>query len=319
MADQAPSILCGIDVSLAKLDIALVDQPVTSIPNTANGITDWLASLPGHACISVEATGHYHELLLGLAVAAGHKVFLINGLQLNHYREAVGQRAKTDSCDARLLLRYLVREQEELKPAHALDIKEKSLWLLLQRRAKLARTRSELKLSLRGDPETEVIGQEVATTLNRAIAQIEHRMTELATELGWQASIRLCQTIPGVGSLSALALTACFHRGEFKRADQWVAYMGLDVKVRDSGIYRGRRKLTKRGNPEMRRLLYNGAMSAAKMPSIRPRYERFRARGMSSTEALVAMSRKLARIAFAVLSKGEAYDEKMPGWACTCP
>lgn len=319
MADHSLPILCGVDVSLATLDIARVDQPVTRIPNTLAGIADWQASLPGHARIAVEATGRYHELLLGLAVAAGHEVYLINGLQLNHYRQAVGQRAKTDPDDARLLLRYLMHEQGELRPANPLNVKEKCLWSMLQQRAMLVKVRSQVKQSLRGSSEAEAIGQYVTTHLDQAITQIEHRMTELATELGWQASIGLCQTIPGVGPLSALALTACFHRGEFKRADHWVAYMGLDVRVRDSGTCRGRRKLSKRGNPELRRLLYNGAMSAAKMPSIRPRYEQYRARGMSSTEALVAMSRKLARIAFAVLSKGEAYDEKMPGWSCACP
>lgn len=319
MADHSLPILCGVDVSLATLDIAQTGQSVLRIPNTVSGIADWLASLPGHARIAVEATGRYHERLLGLATAAGHEVFLINGLQLNHYREAVGQRAKTDADDARLLLRYLTHEQAQLKPAPVLDIQAKRLWSLLQKRATLVRTRSQLKQSFKGDPEMEAIGQKLAADLNQAITEIEHRMTALATELGWQASIRLCQTIPGVGALSALALTACFHRGEFQRADQWVAYMGLDVRVRDSGTHRGRRKLSKRGNPELRRLLFNGAMSAAKMPSIRPRYEQYRARGMSSTEALVAMSRKLARIAFAVLSKGEVYDAKMPGWACACP
>lgn len=319
MAYHDRPILCGVDVSLATLDIAQTDQPVTRIPNTLTAITDWLASLPGHARIAVEATGCYHERLHSLAKAAGHEVFLINGRQLNHYREAVGQRAKTDPDDARLLLRYLTHEQGELRPTNPLNVQEKCLWSLLQRRATLVRARSQLKQSLRGDPETEAIGRELTTSLNQAIAQIEHRMTRLATELGWQASVRLCQTIPGVGPLSALALAACYHRGEFKRSDQWVAYMGLDVRVRDSGTCRGRRKLSKRGNPELRRLLFNGAMSAAKMPSIRPRYEQYRARGMSSTEALVAMSRKLARIAFAVLSKGEAYDKNMPGWACACP
>ena len=38
--------------------------------------------------------------------------------------------------------------------------------------------------------------------------------------------------------------------------------MGLDVRVRDSGTFRGRRKLTKKGDPEVRRLLYNAAMAA---------------------------------------------------------
>jgi transposase len=319
MADHSLPILCGVDVSLATLAIAQTDQPVTSIPNTVTAIADWLASLPGHAHIAVEATGDFHERLLGLARAAGHEVFLINGLQLNHYREAVGPRAKTDTHDARLLLRYLRHEREELKPVTVLKPQEKHLWRLLRRRATLIRARSQLTLSLRGDVELQSTAQDITASLNRGIARIDQLMTQLGTELGWEDAIRRCQTIPGVGPLSAIALVTCFHRGEFKRADQWVAYMGLDVRVRDSGACRGRRKLSKRGNPELRRLLYNGAMSAAKMPAIRPRYEQYRARGLSSTAALVAISRKLARIAFAVLSKGGAYDEKMSGWACACP
>jgi len=319
MAHYALPNLCGVDVAAATLEIAQADQPILTIPNTQEAVTGWLASLPGHTRLAVEATGCYHELLLGLAKAAGHEVFLINGRQLNHYREAVGQRAKTDPDDARLLLRYLAHEQEELRPVKTLNIKEKRLWSLLQRRATLVRARSQLKLSLRDDPEIEAIGLDLNASLNQAIARIERLMRRLAAELGWQAAIRRCQTIPGVGPLSALALVTCFHRGEFKRSDQWIAYMGLDVRVRDSGTSRGRRKLSKRGNPELRRLLFNGAMSAAKMPSIRPRYVQYRARGMSSTAALVAMSRKLARIAFAVLTHGGTYDEKMPGWTCASP
>ena len=53
MADHSLPILCGVDVSLATLDIALVDQPVTRIPNTVAGITDWQASLPGLSLIHI--------------------------------------------------------------------------------------------------------------------------------------------------------------------------------------------------------------------------------------------------------------------------
>lgn len=319
MAHHVKPILCGVDVALATLDIAQTDQPVRCIPNTAEAIHSWLASLPSGARIALEATGQYHESLLIQAMEAGHEVFVVNGKQLNHYREAVGPRAKTDPGDARLLLRYLTHEQDQLQPAKALNRNEKRIWSLLQRRATLIKTRSGLKLSLRGDPETEALGEELIASLTRAVVRIERIMMRLATELGWQEMIQRCQSIPGVGRLSALALVTCFHRGDFKRSDQWVAYLGLDVRVRDSGTSRGRRKLSKRGNPELRRLLFNGAMSAVKMPDIRPRYERYRSGGMSSTAALVAMSRKLARIVFAILSRGSVYDANMGGWSCARP
>jgi transposase len=41
-----------------------------------------------------------------------------------------------------------------------------------------------------------------------------------------------------------------------QHADACIAFLGLDVRVRDSGAWRGRRKLTKKGNPELRCLLF---------------------------------------------------------------
>ena len=109
-------------------------------------------------------------------------------------------------------------------------------------------------------------------------------------------------------AVSALALVICFHRGTFRGIDQFIAYIGLDVRVRDSGKMRGKRKLTKRGESEMRRLLYISAMTFARDPYFKPTYERYRGRGMSATAAYVALARKLARIAFAVMNKKEDFS-----------
>ena len=310
MADHVQSILCGIDVSKGTLDIAQAGVGHVCIPNTVEAIGEWLDALPGQASLAMEATGLYHECLLEHALAAGHQVYLINGQQLHHYREAVGQRAKTDPDDARLLLRYLTHEQAELAPVKPLRDKEKSLWRLLQRRASLVRARIQLKQSLGSDPQTQALADEASASLNQLIARVERMMKELARALEWGAEIKRCQSIPGIGPLNAVALVTCFHRGAFSRSDKWVAYMGLDVRVRDSGTCKGKRKLTKRGNAEMRRLLYNAAMSAVRNPNFKPTYERYRARGMSTTAALVAIARKLVRIAYALLSKGETFVEK---------
>ena len=67
-----------------------------------------------------------------------------------------------------------------------------------------------------------------------------------------RASSALPRT-PWVGPLTALALVALYHRGEFVCADAFIAFMGMDVRVRESGQWRGRRKLTKKGDPEVRR------------------------------------------------------------------
>lgn len=315
MADLVQPIMYGVDVAKATLDIACNDEPVVRVANTPEAIGDWVASLPRQAHIAVEATGCYHETLVELAKAADHEVYLINGKQLRHYREAVGDRAKTDPQDACLILRFLTHEWTRLTPVKSLTEKEKRVWRLLQRRAKLVRARAQLKLSLESDPDTVAMAGEASASLSGMISRVERLVRALARELGWGSAIRRCQGIPGIGPLNALALVACFNRGDFCRSDQFVAYLGLDVRVRDSGTFRGRRKLTKRGNPELRRLLYNAAMSAVRTTTFEATYQRYLARGLSRTAALVAISRKLARIAFALHATGKTFDER----ACMAP
>ncbi len=309
MADNTRPITCGVDVSKDTLDIAQSDQTAQCIANTPEAITHWLSTLPEQSRLALEATGYYHDVVLEQALAAGHEVYLINGQQLNHYREAVGTRAKTDPGDAQLLLRYLLREQAELTPVKSLTCKEKRLWRLLQRRATLVRVRAQLRLSLTSEPATRSLADEATQGLDRVIAKVDRQIRALARELDWEADLERCRSIPGIGELNALALLASFRRGDFQRSDQFVAFLGLDVRVRDSGKSRGRRKLSKRGNPEVRRLLYNAAMSASRTRQFNAYYERHRARGLSTTAAAMALARKLVRIAFALLSKGEAFEE----------
>ncbi len=307
MANSNQITMCGVDVSKDSLDIAVTDQNSLSISNNRREIGRWLKELSVGSRIALESTGAYHEELLDLAVAAGFEVYVLSGRQLRHYREAVGPRAKNDRHDARLLRRYLVREYDQLSPVKPLNQNEKLLWSLIKRRAMLVKMRMQLRMAIKTEPELKSVTQSVLEELKTAIRQLEQRMAEILEDLGWHEESRHCQSIPGIGPVNATALVTCFHRGRFTGADRFIAYLGLDVRVRDSGRLQGRRKLTKRGEPEMRRLLYNAAMSAARHPAYRPWVEQLLARGLSNTAVNVALSRKLARIAFALITKGEDF------------
>ena len=107
-----------------------------------------------------------------------------------------------------------------------------------------------------------------------------------------------------------------FHRGAFRSSDAFVAFLGLDVRVRDSGQLRGRRRLTKKGNPELRRLLFLAAMQAARSRSWKDFYQRHLDRGLSRIQALVILARKLARVAFALLNNQTDYRPRYLKEAC---
>ncbi len=98
------------------------------------------------------------------------------------------------------------------------------------------------------------------------LSTLDQTLMAEAEGLGWKAEVQRCRAVPGVGPLTALALVALSHRGQFASADAFIAFMGMDIRVRQSGQWRGRCKLTKQGDPEVRRLLFNAAMQGRRNP-----------------------------------------------------
>ena len=111
---------------------------------------------------------------------------------------------------------------------------------------------------------------------------------------------------------------AAYHRGAFANADAFIAYLGLDVRLRESGRYKGKRKLTKHGEPELRRLLWLAGKPATQYPPFAAYRDAQLAKGLSKTAARVVLARKLARVAFAMLRDGTDF-RRQPVAACLEP
>ncbi|WP_425122784.1 transposase [Burkholderia gladioli] len=113
---------------------------------------------------------------------------------------------------------------------------------------------------------------------------------------------------PGLGPQNAAMFASILNRIPFKNSDSLIAFSGLDPRPADSGQRRGRRRLSKRGPGLMRRLIYLAASAACRTKAGRPIFAALRARGFSTTLALVILSRKLLRTAFAVCKSGKPFD-----------
>jgi transposase len=315
MAQRVSEMIVGIDVSKAKLDIHEWNSGEhEKIANTPAAICKWLKRYAVGLKIALEPTNRYHQCVAELAHEAGHEVYCVDPYRLSHYREGVGQRAKVDRTDAWLLARYLHHEGRQLRRWQPRDARAERLWQLLKRRATLVKSKTQLRLSLRDVTVAEAEIEALLAQFSVTIRALERDMHATFRELGWEQAVRRCQGLPGIGPLTAVALVAAFHRGVFTGADAFVAYLGLDVRVRDSGTLKGQRKLTKRGEGEVRRLLYNAAMAARRNPLWEPYYIALTERGLSTTAALVALGRKLARVCFALLKQNVDFDPKFcPG------
>ena len=300
----------GVDVAKAELVIGRAEtEELLHIANTPQGIATWLAQLPAGSWVAMEASGCYHQLLAHMAHAAGMVVYVLNPQRIKHYGRAVGNRGKTDRLDAQLIARYVLREHSKLRvwqpPAPGAD----ALSRLLVRRQALVNARQMLEQSLSGLAELRAPRQAFMASFKRMIAQVELLIrTEIARVPEMAALYQRLISIVGIGPIVAAQLLAALTALRFTRANSFIAYTGLDPRPDDSGTRRGRRRLTKHGHGLLRRLLYNAGMAAARSKLFKPTYIQLRERGLHSTEAIVILARKLARIAFALYQSGQAFD-----------
>jgi transposase len=138
---------------------------------------------------------------------------------------------------------------------------------------------------------------------------------EFAATAKADATARRLATIPGIGVLNATALAAAIgSAASFARGRDLAAWLGLVPRQVTTGGKPRLLGISKRGNVYLRRLLIHGARAA--MPSLLTTNTTLGAwlRGLAGrvhkNVAIVALANKLARIAWAVLHRGETFDAK---------
>ena len=317
---QTPSVVLNIGADVAKAEIVVACSegsfPVRRVANRRPAVIAFLKGLPAGSRIGVESTGSYHELFADAAYQLGFLVFLLNPKDTHHYAKAVGLRGKTDRVDAELIARMIAHEHTKLHAWIPPTPQQRELDRLIRRRATLVSLREAVDMSLHELDGFAADLKALKTRFNQLITRLDLRVKALveANPERKQSFTRLC-TITGVGPVTGTALVNTLERVPLKNADAFVAFTGLDPRPDDSGQHRGKRRLSKRGPSELRRLLYMAAMSATKTKTWRTLYERYRANGLSSTETFVIIARRIARTAWSIYTRKTEFD---PGRLTKC-
>jgi transposase len=307
----------GVDVASAHLDIAEQGRTaVQRIGNAEGAILAWLKGVGPGTVLALESTGRYHLTLARLAHAHGLRVYVLNARDVKHYARGVGQRGKTDRLDAQLLARYIAHEHTELHAWQPPPPEVQRLDELLRHRAVVVRHKTALRQSLGHDSAMARLLRSLMQPLDKALKTLDTqiRAAVMAVPQG-AAGLQRITSVPGVGLLSGAALLRLFTRLGPVSADSVIAFTGLDPRPMDSGNKRGLRRLSKRGPAELRRLLYNAAMSASRTAAWRAVYERELAKGLPRTAALVVLARKLVRVAFSLFKSESLFDPQHSGGA----
>ena len=211
--------------------------------------------------------------------------------------------------NAELIARMIAHEHTKLHAWIPSTPQQHEIDRLLKRRATLVSLREAVPMSLH---ELSGFADELKTLrrhFNQLIARIDLRVKALVeASPDRQQNVARLRTITGIGPVVGTALVNTLERVPVKSADAFVAFTGLDPRPDDSGQRRGKRRLSKRGPAELRRLLYLAAMSAIKTKTWRPLYEHYRAKGLSSTATLVILARRITRTAWSIYTYKTEFD-----------
>ena len=144
------------------------------------------------------------------------------------------------------------------------------------------------------------------------ISFLEEQLKEIEIEISYllEDICPIITTITGIGSvLGASIVSEIGNITRFERANQLVAYAGLDTRIKQSGDFSATNtKLSKRGSPYLRRSIWLAATVAAfNDPALSIYYQGLRARGKAHGTAIGAVARKLTNIIFAVLRDQKPY------------
>jgi transposase len=296
----------GIDVAKDTL-MAWAAGKASLLKNTKTEIRRYLKSLPQGSIVGVETTSDYHFLVAEEAVVAGFTVYVLNPVNCARYRLALKYRGKTDKIDAEMIARFVEKEHDSMRPFTPLPDEIRRLRQLLRRRDKVVSLRVSLVQTLSSDPETRKMATKAMKELDRLIAKLERDIGHLVKQLDGHEFI---DSIPGVGLMNTACALSALSTGEFPSADAFVAFVGLDCRPKESGASVGRRAISRRGDRLLRKLLYLAALSASKHPAWKPFYTKHLAKGLSKTQAVVALARKIARTIWSVYTHRTTFQSE---------
>lgn len=290
-------IIVGIDISKKRLDIQIQEGDLYfTCENDVIGIGKLVEKMCSihPTLIVLEATGGYEKGVVSALVEAKLPVAMVTPAWVRYFARSSGTLAKTDKIDARMLVRYGRANHPPVVILRS-ELQER-LSVLMARRSQvsLALISEKNHLSTITYPDVKELILASIQNLEQQILQLEEMIAEIidqSPELKKNEKI-IC-SVPGAGKITAAILLADLPELGTLDHKKISALVGVAPFNRDSGYYRGKRRI-KGGRQSIRKVLFMAALTAMKWnPVIKEFYERLLARGKVKKVAVIACMHKL--------------------------
>ncbi len=306
-------IYVGIDVSKAGLDVAARPGGETwRLPNDDGGVEELVGRLGEMrpSLVVLESSGGYERPVVAALAAVGLPVAVVNPRQARDFAKATGKLAKTDKLDAQALAHFGEAVRPEVRP-----VPDEQAWEFA---AILARRRQVVGMLVAEGNRLETSVSPVRERIEAHIEFLEAELDDLDGDLDrviressvWREKDELLRSMPGVGPKVSATLLANLPELGALDNKKLAALVGVAPLNRDSGVFRGKRRVWG-GRAAVRQMLYMAAVTAARCnPVFIEFYGRLIAAGKAKKVALTACMRKLLVVLNSMLRHGTRWQQQ---------
>ncbi|WP_047248075.1 IS110 family RNA-guided transposase [Maribacter thermophilus] len=321
----------GIDVSKLNLSLSLgflsegLVKDFKSHPDVSNDVSGYKALLQWlgksvdsnvELLVVMEATGVYHQGIAHYLHKQGYAVSVMQSGRVKRYAQSLDQRSKTDALDSKMLSMLGLERSIRLWQPPSKELEQ--LKALSRERSSLLKDRT-IENNRQGAIESSVYSNSKALKrhknrlklFNSQIELIEQEMQELTSKNDvLKRKIGFMVSIPGISYISAATVigeTLGFE--SIVNAKQLTSYAGYDVVLRESGNFKGKTRISKKGNSHIRAALHMPSMTCVRCnPTLKQFYDRLKPNKAKPLVALVAVQRKLLILMYTLWKNEENYD-----------
>jgi len=309
------NVFVGIDVSSTSLDLCCSNKPmIRNFSNDAAGIAslvEMLAALTPKVIV-VESTGGLEKALVLALLQADLPVARVDPKRVRQFAYGIGQMAKTDAIDARVLMQFAALASPRLAQKKARNQAELAELLTCRSQLIDTRTAHQNQLARTSSKIARKSLESVLSHLRSRIAKLDREIEKIIdNDDDMRGLDELLRSFKGVGPVLAATLISQLPELGKLPHSKIAALVGVAPYNRDSGSYSGKRAI-RGGRPRVRKLLYMCTVAALRHnPILKQTYQRLRAAGKLAKVAVIACARKFLRILNAMVRDNQIWAPKL--------
>ncbi len=325
--DLKSIVSIGLDVSKNKIDICLHSNEKNFFLQIKNNET-WISNLISwlknnnfnqNIPLVIESTWDYSTLACMLLSKANFNVKEINPIITKNYTKSTIRWIKTDKIDANILANIWALNKNELfsyNKTKAFIAISKKISLV----ANLEKQIQSLKMTIKSFYEiNQKIHLDISSNvknINISISKLEDNIKNLQKEIQeesiWKVEdkkIELICSITGFSKYIATVSYVSFAHKDFVSKESMYAFVWYDPKLKESGTFNWKARITKRWNPYVRKKLFQAAFCATRHSKLfKGIYDRAREKWKHHFVCVINVVKKMIHILFALLKNNSVFN-----------